>query len=293
VVRRGLRWPAVVAQTAAAIILAIGLLVAAAPPQLPRRAPETAIAPPDTRAMWVWQPAPPAALVSWAVSHAVTTIFVYVNQHAPDVASLTELRRRCDEAGILLDALGGEPAWTTDRATALAWKQTVDRLGLFHAIHVDVEPYLLGTWNRDRSGLVEAYLRLLDAFADPAGNRPLEVDIPFWYGTVPVGARTLADEVLDRVDAVTVMSYRDTPTGANSMVDVSRDVLSRAAKAAKPARLAAETQPLAECAYCSFHGDTQRALAASLARADGAARRYPAFAGIAVHQYSSWAALEQ
>jgi len=126
---------AAVTQTAAALILAIGLLVAAAPLTLPRRAPETAIAPPDTRAMWVWQPASPSALTAWAVAHDVRTIFVYLNQHAPDLAALRDLRRRCDEAGIVLDALGGEPAWTTDHAAALAWTKAVDGLGLFHGIH--------------------------------------------------------------------------------------------------------------------------------------------------------------
>jgi hypothetical protein len=291
VVPRASPWLAAVAQTAAALILAAGLLIAAAPLALPGRAPETAIAPPGTRAMWVWQQASPSALTAWAAAHDVRAIFVYLNQPAPDVPTLTDLRHRCDAAGIQLDALGGEPAWTTDHATALAWTETVDRLGLFHGIHVDVEPYLLDTWNADRPRLVAAYLQLLDALADPAGNRPLEVDVPFWYGTVPVGRRTLADEVLDRADAITVMSYRDTPTGANSMLDVSRDLLDRAARAAKPARLAAETQPLADCPYCSFHGDSQAALATSLSVADRAARHYPAFAGIAVHQYSSWAAL--
>jgi hypothetical protein len=294
VVRRQNPWLGWVAQSAAGLILAIGPLVAAAPLTLPARAPESAVAPPDTRAMWVWQPAAPSALVSWAVSHGVRTIFVYVDQRALDVGSLTELRRRCDAAGILLDALGGEPGWTSDHATAFAWRRAVDGLGLFHGVHVDVEPYLLDGWATDRAHLVGAYLRLLDGLrgpAGPAGEYPLEVDVPFWFGTVPVGARTLADEVLDRVDGVTVMSYRDTATGANSMVEVSRDLLARAGKAAKPARLAAETQPLPDCSYCSFHGDTQQVLAKSLTDADGAARRFSAFAGIAVHQYSTWSAL--
>src|SRR5690349_598574 len=169
-----------VTQTVAALILATGLLIAAAPLTLPVRAPETAIAPPDIRAMWVWQPAAPSALISWAVAHEVRTIFVYLDEHAPDVVSLIELRHRCDEAGILLDALGGEPAWTTDHAAARAWTGTVDRLGLFHGIHVDVEPYLLDGWDRDRPRLVAAYLQLLDQLADPAGRRTLEVDVPFW-----------------------------------------------------------------------------------------------------------------
>jgi hypothetical protein len=284
-------WLAAVAQSGAGLILAIGLLVAAAPLTLPDRAPETSVAPPAARAMWVWQTADPTALVAWATAHEVRTMFVYVDRKAIDAtetARLTDLRKRCDAAGVLLDALGGEPDWATDHAPALAWKDAVDALGLFHGVHLDVEPYLLPAWNTDRDPVVRGYLSLLDAFGT---GLPLEVDVPFWYGTVPVGDATLADEVIGRVDGLTVMSYRDTATGTNSMLDVSRDLLTRAGQAGLPVRLAAETEPLADCRTCSFAGVTQATLGDRLTAAGQAAQRYPAFAGIAVHQFSSWSAL--
>jgi hypothetical protein len=278
-----------VTQGAAGLILAIGLLVAAAPLSLPRPAPERSVAPPDARAMWVWQPAEPAALVAWATANDVRTIFTYVDVKALDAPGLGRLRALCDGHGILLDALGGEPGWVLDPAAATRWRDAVERLGVFHGLHLDVEPYLLPAWNSDRAATVKRFLAVLDALH--GGDRPLELDVPFWYGTVQTGDRTLADEVLDRVDAVTVMSYRNRPTGPNSMLDVSRDLLDRAARAAKPVRLAAETQPLADCAHCTFHGTTRSALAGDLSTAGTAAQRFPAFAGIAVHQYSTWSAL--
>ena len=76
---------------------------------------------------------------------------------------------------------------------------------------------------------------------------PLEADVPFWFGQYTVGGRNLADEVLKRVKAVTVMSYRDTGTGPNSMLAVSQDWLARGAAAGKRVRLAAETSPLPDC----------------------------------------------
>ena len=76
--------------------------------------------------------------------------------------------------------------------------------------------------------------------------------MPFWYGEYTVGAKNLADEVLKRVNAVTVMSYRDTGTGPNSMLAISQDWLTRGAAAGKRVRLGAETSPLPDCTHCTF-----------------------------------------
>jgi hypothetical protein len=99
-------------------VLVAGLLVAAVHRRLPPLTPETSVAPPGTRAMWLWDPEQPEAVVDWAVGDSVTTIFAYDDPRA-DVTELTRLRALCDDAGITLDALGGEPAWTTDHATAI------------------------------------------------------------------------------------------------------------------------------------------------------------------------------
>ncbi|GGM09186.1 hypothetical protein ACFFX1_01450 [Dactylosporangium sucinum] len=84
---------------------------------------------------------------------------------------------------------------------------------------------------------------------------------------------------------------RTTATGDNSIIGVAEDLLRAAARAAKPARLAAETQALGDCRYCTFHGATEGELERTLAAVDAAAQAYPSFAGIAVHRYDTWIAL--
>lgn len=268
-------------------VLLVGVLVAAAPYRPPPFAPESPVAPPGTRAAWVWSPGVPEQLVAWSRAHGVRTLFVLVDRDARtngDAARLAALRALCDGAGIRLDALGGEPGWALDHTEALAWRDTVVALGLFRGLHLDVEPYLLPEWPSARAST--GLLDLLDALR--TDGLPLEADVPFWYQTVPVGPRTLADEVIARVDALTVMSYRDTATG---IVEVATDVLDRAGRAAVPVRLAVETQPLADCAYCSF---TRRAdLDAALRDVDAAGQRFHAFEGIAVHQFDSWKAMPE
>ncbi|GAA2525699.1 hypothetical protein GCM10010201_25500 [Pilimelia columellifera subsp. columellifera] len=247
------------------------------------------------RAMWVWSQAAPADIVGWAGRRGVQDIFAHV---APDFATngdlprLRELGRRSGAAGIRLWALGGDPGWAFDHATAAQWRQDTQATGLFHGSHIDVEPYALAAWDAGRVATVAAFLELLDQLraVDPA---PLEADVPFWYGEVAAGESTLADEVLARVDGVTAMTYRDTASGPNSMTDVAADILDRGAAAGRPVRLAAETDRLPDCPYCTFHEEGLRAMDRTLAEVDAVVAGRPAYAGMAIHHYDSWRALRR
>ncbi|HEY7274256.1 MAG TPA: hypothetical protein VH502_16105 [Actinoplanes sp.] len=270
-------------------VVSLGLLVAAAlalPVASSAGSAGLTAMPAGTRAMWLWGDQPAADVVTWAASRGVSEIFVYV---APsvltngDLGRLQEMKQRADARRIRLSALGGDSAWTTDHAAALAWQRTVVTTGLFAGIHLDVEPYLTDGWTTDLQATEASYLTLLDRMRS-GSTLPVEADVPFWFGQYRVGRKNLADEVLKRVKAVTVMSYRDTGTGPNSM-------LTRGAAAGKRVRLAAETNPLPDCRYCTFAEDGATHLTRELTKVDSATRRTAAFGGIAVHRYGTWRAL--
>jgi hypothetical protein len=249
--------------------------------------------PVNTRAMWLWGDDPAADVISWAGEHNVSEVFVHV---APSVltdgglARLQELKEMAVARRIKLRALGGDPDWVTNHAAALAWQRTVVSTGLFDGIHLDVEPYLVDGWTTDLPGTEAAYLKLLDRMR-AASTLSLEADVPFWFGQYKLGRKNLADEVLRRVNGVTVMSYRDTGTGPNSILAVSLDWLARGKAAGKRVRLAAETGPLAVCLHCTFHEEGAAALTLELAKVDEATRQTAAFGGIAVHHYGAWRTL--
>lgn len=257
-----------------------------------------ASAAPPTRAMWVWTQADPAAVVDFAQTHGVSTLFVAVGSDVATSGDLPRLQRLvaiAHGAGIRVDALGGDPSWATNQTPALAWEKAVLGTGLFSGVHVDVEPYALPGWStpKTQTKIISSYLSMLSALRQGLRGTglPLEADVAFWYGTVPLGRSTLADEVLSRVDALTVMSYRDTATGPNSITDVGADLLARGAAAGRPVRLAAETNPLADCPACTFYEEGEPALQAALATVDGVEASSPAYAGMAVEDYDGWATL--
>jgi hypothetical protein len=274
------------------ILMAVTAVLALPGASFARSAGLTA-APVNTRAMWLWGDNPAAEVVTWAASKGVSEIFVHV---APsvltngDLGRMQQMKQRADASKIKLTALGGDSSWATDHAAALAWQRTVVRTGLFDGIHLDVEPYLSDGWTTDLQGTLKGYLALLDKMRQ-GSVLALEADVPFWYGEHTVGRKNLADEVLKRVTAVTVMSYRDTGTGPNSMLTISQDWLARGAVAGKRVRLGAETNPLPECTHCTFAEEGAARLQQELAKVDAATRRTPAFAGVAVHRYSTWRSL--
>jgi hypothetical protein len=263
----------------------MALLSVLVPASAATAGPTTATA--GTRAMWLWSKPAPAEVVAWAQAHGVREILAHTPAK-PDLAWLRDLRTRSAAAGISLAALGGDPAWTTQHAAALSWVRAVASTGLFDAVHVDVEPHALPAWQTDRAKTAQQYVTMLDKMAATT-TLTFEADVAFWYGEVLLPKKqNLADEVLRRVDAVTVMSYRDTATGPNSVAAVGADFLRRGAALGTPVRLGVETEPLTECAYCTFAEEGAAALDAALAQIESAGAAEPSFAGIAVHHYDSW-----
>jgi hypothetical protein len=261
---------------------------------LPAAAPAGSVglppAPPGTRAMWLWSDAPADEVIAFAVRRGVSEVFVSVSPAVATDGSLPRLRRMRElagAAGIRLSALGGDPSWATDHAAALRWQRAVVATGLFAGLHVDVEPYALPGWTTAYQATAKGYLAVLDKLRT-GSPLPVEADVPFWYGQYRVGGQNLANEVLKRVAAITVMSYRDTGVGPNSILDVSRDWLVRGSASGKRVRLGAETGALPDCGYCTFAEEGATRLGNELAEVDAATRSTYSFAGIAIHHYDSW-----
>ena len=175
-----------------------------------------------------------------------------VLQHA---AAWRTLLREAHAAGLTVEALEGAPIYAlkAHHAEALAVVDAViafsrtaaDRDG-FDGLHFDIEPHGLYRWRfpepRERmaTGLVEVALESSKRL-HAAGLR-FGVAIPHWLQATddqtgePLGVVTwektrqsAAYHLIDRLDYVAVMSYRDRATGPNGVVAIAGDLLAHAA----------------------------------------------------------------
>ena len=241
--------------------------------------------------MWVWTRPEPSAVIGFAQQNHVRRLFVSVPAH-PDTryrAWARQLGDRAHAAHVSLWALGGDSSWVAHPDRAVAWQRDALALGVFAGAHVDAEPHQLPAWSKPsaRPALAAQHVALV-AKMQAASPRPLEVDLPFWAGQIRVGSSTWADQVLVRADLVTAMTYRDNAAG---ILAVGEDLLHRGDRARKPVQLAAETDPLADCSYCTFWEEGGRALTTSVSVVEQRARTHASFAGVAVHRYARWSEL--
>ena len=95
----------------------------------------------------------------------------------------------------------------------------------FSGVHLDVEPYLNNGWSLHQAQTIESYQTLIMKASEKASQLQLtlEVDMPFWFDEVQYnnefGKGLLADWVIDHVDSVTIMAYRDAAKDIISIVE--------------------------------------------------------------------------
>jgi len=246
--------------------------------------------------MWVWDRPEVPGLVDLTRRHGVRDLFVSTPGDlagSPDLPWFRSLRTSTRSAGIRLHALGAEVWWLDDHAAAETWQQLALAAGLFDGIHLDVEPWLHPSWGSGSAALLASLMSLLERLS-AATILPVEADVPFWLHEHVVDGRPADEGVMAAADAVTVMSYRDTATGPDSITGISGAALATAARLGRPVRLAVETRWLGDDPVSrkqTFHGTTQRQLDRVLDHVDAAVAGHPTYAGISVHDHAGWSAM--
>ena len=250
------------------------------------------------RATWVGSRPPAGELVPWAVRHGVSEIFLGVR---PDIAPVSDVRwardvvKAAHAADISVSALGGDEGWIDQPKQALCWARAVCAMHLFDGVHLDVEAWARTDWDTRRDEVVAGYVDVLRRLSATCPLR-LEADLAVWLHMVPTASGTPLDEaVLRLVDAVTLLSYRNVPTGPDSITEIARLTLGKADRLGIPCRLAVETNDLGPGPVQrkqTFFGRGHAAMTSALEVVDAETARVPSYAGMAVHDLDGWRALE-
>ncbi len=172
----------------------------------------------------------------------------------------------------------------------------------FDGVNIDIEPHGLADW-RDASQTVQTqYLDMLSAMMDrkAASGEKLRVGAAIprwlddndecqnitWHGTTQNCAR----HVIDTLDYVSLMDYRDVADGPVGIILHAQNEIEYAASVGKHVMVGVETDSISASGdpeSISFQEEGRDAMEAELATVYAAFENSPAFLGIAMHHYDS------
>jgi hypothetical protein len=249
------------------------------------------------RATWVSDRPDATELVTWAARHDVHELFLAVGAdlgNSPDLPWVRSVVGLAREAGLRVSALGGDADWLDRSRDALCWARAVLDTNLFDGIHADIEPWARADWDSRRPSLVALYLDLLRQLASDC-PLPLEVDLAHWLHEVPTQSEAPLDAaVMNIVDAVTVMSFRNFATGPDSITAIGGPSLATAERVGLPCRLAVETNYLGPDPVArkqTFYGMDRATMDRAMSEVDAVESAFSSYNGIAVQNYAGWRAI--
>jgi len=215
--------------------------------------------------------------------------------------------------GVHIHALSGDPSHTLtknhERVCALAdallaFNQTGER---FDGLHLDIEPHALPQWKKASAAekcdlltqMVDVHTKVVERLHTADKNVVYGADIVFWLDKIkPDGspaypvtyrgkAKDAAKHLLDVVDHVGIMSYRNTAEGRNGItalvaktIAYADTVKGRAFVGVKMADIGPEME--------SFFGQTEESMMTALKPVDETYQGHRGYAGLAFFMYEAF-----
>jgi hypothetical protein len=279
-----------------------------------------------SRALWVWDPGPLLSdasarrqFLEFCRVQAIDIAWLHVArsaggsrlQHEDD---WRELLQDAHRSAVKIHALDGDPAYVLRERhyVVLDLVDTIIRFNResspdqrFDGIHLDNEPHLLAGWQLPsvRVRLLTEYLELnarVQRVVRAEGGLEYGVDIPFWWqdrdeqsgtaiGDVMFdGVRKAASfHILDLVDNVGIMDYRNVAGGDDGIIAHARALLEYGKGTTAKVFVGVETSPVArvESPKVTFDGRSNAEMDRELALAHAAFTNYRSYAGFAIHHY--------
>lgn len=246
------------------------------------------------RAMWVWE-GPSAELLDFSTDRGVDRLYLNAPPGFSSDPSYAQFIADAHSVGIEVYALAGDPSWAKRSRPFHRWAEEVVAHGGFDGLAPDVEPYALSEWSKKgrRAKLIGSYLNALDGVVARSGGLPVVPAVPFWWDEpeFAVKGSLLIDEVLERVDGVAVMAYRDTSEGVNGIIALSAYEVSLGSSLAKEVTIGVETAPDPTYQHITFYEEGQAAMETELGEVAAAFAGESGFWGHAIHHFRSYQTL--
>lgn len=271
-----------------------------------------------------------AEMLAFARSRRITDLFLqahFTSKAKPDTFEVTEatkvknLLRDATAQGLRVHALAGDPLHTLrenhakvlGRVEALAaFNRGTGPSARFAGLHFDIEPHALPAWktasDEQKCTLLTQFVEVNVAAAELLRARAPGVifgtDIVFWLDKLndngtpayPVTFRSAtkdaAKHLLDVVDNVGIMSYRDTAEGSNGIISIVEKTIVYADTAKGRAFIGVKMADIGEKIE-TFFGRTEQEMDAEVLKVEKAYATHRGYAGIAYFMYEAYKAMPQ
>ncbi|KOP78343.1 amidase [Lysinibacillus sp. FJAT-14745] len=255
------------------------------------------------KATWLWDTTKivedESGVLSFLESKHINKLYLQINS---DIAS-NYYKSFIDKAtakGIKVYALDGSASWVSAEGYEMQdqlfdWLHTYNENAAateqFSGVHLDVEPYLNSGWSLNQGNTIESYQALLTKAKEGTEQLqiPLEVDMPFWFDEIAFsnqyGNGILAEWVIDQVNSVSIMAYRDT---AKDIIKIVENEIEYAQKVNKSVVIGVETGASDEGKNITFYDNGEAYMNKQLARVHQHYANKTSYSGFAIHHVDSW-----
>lgn len=260
------------------------------------------------KATWIWQAelieTQEEEILSFAEENQINLLYLRLDLEKPPGYYRTFVKH-AREAGIEVHALGGHPRWALkadqNRITKLisyvkAYNKFVTHEEQLAGIHLDIEPYLLGEWTENRNSVLTQWIANLDRAVDEVkkdSTLQLSADLAVWFDGITVPGdpdTTLSKRIMENLDHVTLMAYRDTVEGSNGIAEVVENEMKAADELDKPVLIAVNTKEMPDERHTSFFEEGSGGLNDQLAKIPEHLGEHSSYAGVAIHDFGIGAA---
>jgi hypothetical protein len=186
-----------------------------------------------TKAVWVWKDRilAPGDLASFCERYQFGVLFLYLTPQAGKALlsgtdNAREVVASLRAGGRRVYACVGEPDWVIDPVRLpdhLALAAQAVSAGLFDGLHLDVEPHSLPAWrdSRSRASLLTGTVELLDLVRSGLPDADIDAAVNPAFAAIPYRGESFLTALTRRLTSISIMSYRNSVSGA-----ISRAVLS-------------------------------------------------------------------
>lgn len=260
------------------------------------------------RATWLWNPwmivNDETGTLAFLESKQVNKVYVQIDQDI-SMNMYRSFIQKAKAKGIRIYALDGSAEWVAPKGymrqnKLLNWLKSYQEgstvLQQFSGIHLDIEPYLYSEWSSNQAKTIKSYQALILKAKNSSASLhlPLEIDLPFWFDEIlyhnQYGKGNLAEWVIQQVDSVTIMAYRDS---APLIIDIVHNEMVYAEKYNKSIVIGVETGQTDEGPRISFFEEGESIMNQELDKVQDYYKQYSCFNGVAVHHVGSWMKMKQ